>query len=216
MMRVVQWNEENKEEILAAAERIIKQGGVVVGPSDTVYGMYADATNPEAIGKIFQIKKRASEKALPIFVKDISDARQFAYIDDRKARFLEKVWPGPVTAVFHHKEKLPEILTGGQNTIGIRISNHPFLSGLLARRGSPLAQTSANFSGSEPIHSLAEIPAEWRKNRKVGLFVDGGELAGEQSIAVDFTRDEPMVLRSGAMQKRELDALLEWWREYRD
>ena len=187
----------------------MKSGGVIIGPSDTVYGIYANACDEKAVKKIFEIKKRAPEKALPIFVKDVATARKLAYIDDRKARFLEKVWPGSVTVVFHHKGKLPRILTGGLDTIGIRIPNHPFLLEFLRRIDLPLAQTSANISGRAPILSIEEIEGgELRKTKLVDLIVDGGELPNRSSTVVDFTRGEPAILRVGIITKKELDEAL--------
>ncbi|MBI2639819.1 MAG: threonylcarbamoyl-AMP synthase [Candidatus Sungbacteria bacterium] len=206
-MKVIKFDDGPKNEVFAAAEKVLKKGGVIIGPSDTVYGIYGDATNPETIRKIFKIKKRVSEKAFPIFVKDIATARKFAYIDDRKARFLEKVWPGPVTVVFHHKEKLPGVLTGGKDTIGIRIPNHQFLLELLQRLDFPLVQTSANISGGEPMRSV-EAAGGLGKESVVGLIIDGGELPKGPSTVVDFTRDNPIILRSGVITKKELDEIL--------
>ncbi|MFY9462152.1 MAG: L-threonylcarbamoyladenylate synthase [Candidatus Sungiibacteriota bacterium] len=208
-LKIVKLTDKNRKEVLSLSERILRRGGVVIGPSDTVYGIYANATDEKAVKKIFKIKKRAPEKALPIFVKDIAAARRLAYIDDRKARFLEKVWPGPATVVFHHKEKLPRVLTGGLNTIGIRIPANPFLSELLARIDFSLAQTSANISGRAPILSIEELEGgELRKTKLVDLIVDGGELPSRSSTVVDFTRSEPAILRVGIITKKELDEAL--------
>lgn len=199
----------NYQEVIVRAEKILKKGGIIIGPTDTVYGVFGDATNPEAIRKIFKIKKRSREKALPIFVKDIATARKIAYIDDRKAHFLEKVWPGPATVVFHHKEKLPHLLTGSRDTIGIRIPEYPFLRELLSRVDIPLVQTSANLAGSEPIRSAADALVIWKKEKGIDLVIDGGELPKQPSTVVDFTRDEPIVLRTGIITKKELDQLLD-------
>lgn len=207
-MKIVQLTDESKNDILLSAEKILKNGGIVIGPSDTVYGIYGDATNPEAIRKIFKIKKRVPEKAFPVFVKDIAAARKLVYIDDRKARFLEKVWPGPVTVVFYYKEKLPKVLTGGKDTLGIRIPNHPVLLELLMRVDFPLAQTSANISGADPVRSLEEVLVTWKKERMIDLIVDAGELPKGPSTVVDFTRNNPIILRSGVLTKGELDEML--------
>jgi len=207
-MKVIKLDDGSKNEVFIAAEKVLKSGGIVIGPTDTVYGIYCDATNPDSIRKIFKIKKRIPEKALPIFVKDITTARKLAYIDDRKTRFLEKIWPGPVTVVFHHKEKLPRVLTGGRDTIGIRIPNNPFILELFSRLDFPLAQTSANISGAEPMRSAEEVAALWKKETAVELIVDAGELSVEPSAVIDFTRDNPIILRSGIITKKELDEML--------
>ncbi len=169
------------KKVLSQTERILRSGGIVISPTDTVYGILGDATNAEAIKKMFALKQRPQEKAFPIFVKDIATARKYAYISDAKAKFLEKAWLAPLeisrpkaaaaaptggrisngaralTVVFQHKEKLPKILVGGLGTIGIRIPDHEFLLKLLARLDFPLAQTSANVSGKPPAKTTKEI-----------------------------------------------------------
>lgn len=188
---------------------IIKNGGVVAGPSDTVYGLFCDATNEQAIQKMFAIKQRPEEKAFPIWVKDIASARKLVYIYDKKARFLEKVWPGQVTVVFQHKEKLPSVLTGGLNTLGIRVPDHPFLLELLNRLDIPLAQTSANISGKPSAKTAKEVLASFESQpNQPDLVIDGGETSGIASTVVDFIRENPLIMRVGVMTKRELDKLI--------
>lgn len=226
LMKTIKLTKDLWKDALSLTERILRSGGVVVGPTDTVYGIFCDATNEKAIKKIFELKRRPEEKALPIFVKDIATARQYAYISDAKAKFLEKVWftpldkersenltgPLPITVVFRHKEKLPKILTGGLDTIGTRIPNHPFLLELLSRLDFPLAQTSANVSGGPPIRTIHELRESNLMRRcliRLGLVVDGGEIAGQASTMIDFTGNEPLILRSGLVTKQELDRLLQ-------
>lgn len=196
--------------VLSAAERTLRWGGTVVAPTDTVYGILGDATKAAAIKKIFGMKGRPREKALPVFVKDITAARKYAYISDVKAKFLEKVWPGSVTVVFQHKEKLPRILTGGLNTIGIRIPSNEFLLKLLSQLDFPLVQTSANVFGKSPARNVKEIKEYFGKS-EVGpdLIIDGGELGGEPSVVIDFTVNEPIILRTGVISRAKLDALLD-------
>lgn len=208
-MKVTVLHEENYKKILSMAERILKLGGIVAAPTDTVYGLLGDATRAEVVKKMFAMKKRPEEKAFPIFVKVIASARKYAYISDAKAKFLEKVWPGSLTVIFQHKEKLPKILTGGLDTIGIRIPNHRFLLELLARIEFPLAQTSANISGRPPARSRSEIKTYFGKEKeRPDLIIDGGEIAGRSSAVIDFTGKEPLVLRTGAVSKTELDRIL--------
>ena len=208
-MNILKLSDASQENILSSAERILKKGGVIIGPSDTVYGIYCDATNEKAVKKIFKIKRRVPEKALPIFVKDIAMARKLAYIDDRKAGFLEKIWPGAVTVVFHHKGKLPKILTGPLHTIAIRIPDHPLLLELLGRLDLPLAQSSANLSGRSPISAVSEMGDERLPETKlIEMVIDGGELPKQPSTVVDFSGSEPIALRSGILTKKELDQML--------
>ena len=215
-MRIVKLTKANHVKVLSLLERILRSGGVAVVPTDTVYGMVGDATSPEVIRKIFVMKQRPEERALPVFVKDIAAARKYAYISDVKAKFLERVWPGPVTAVFQHKEKLPAILTGSRNTMGVRVPNHPLLLELLPRFEAPLVQTSANIS-SLPSAKTIKQAALYFKDLKVrpDLMIDCGTLESKPSTVVDFTRDEPIILRTGLVSRAELDRLLEFVQESR-
>ncbi len=219
-MKIFQLTDLNQKEILEEAEKVLQAGGIIVSPTDTVYGILGSAGSGEAIKKMFAVKKRPQEKAFPVFVKSVAEARKFAYISDAKAKFLERIWPGPITVVFEHKGKLPDILTGGLNTLGLRAPNHNFLLKLLARLDFPLAQTSANISEKPPAKNLEEIKSyffpnanyanEMRTTRIIPeLVIDAGELSGKASTVVDFTGDSPIVLRTGLVSKEELEKLFQ-------
>ena len=202
--------QEHKEETLERAEAVIRSGGLIAARTDTVYGIIGDAANVEAIERLFDLKQRPKEKAFPIFVKDVAMARWFAYISDAKARFLEGVWPGPVTVVFNHKEKLPPLLTADSDTIAIRMPNYPFLLALLDRLNMPLAQSSANLSGLPPATSAQAVIASFEQQKqKPDLVLDGGEVAGTPSTIIDFTANEPRLVRSGLVSKDEIELLFE-------
>lgn len=232
-MKIVALKEKNCNKILAQVKKVLQSGGVAVVPTDTIYGIVGDATRPDVVKKIFAMKGRAAEKALPIFVKNVKEARKYAYISDAKAKFLEKAWPapletarpqgpsgaqaragsltgpGPVTAIFQHKEKLPKILSGGKDTIGVRIPNHPLLLELLSRLDFPLAQTSANISGMPAARDVKNVEIYFGKAKTMpDLVVDGGEVLGKPSTVVDFTGKEPVILRAGLISRAELDEVL--------
>lgn len=194
----------------AEAARVLTGDGIVIAPTDTVYGILGNAADEGAIRAMFAMKRRPEEKAFPIFVKDIADARRYAYISDAKAKFLERVWPGAVTAVFQHKEKLPALLTGGRDTIGMRVPDHAFTLRLLAELPVPLAQTSANVSSEPPAKTAAEAIAYFAKSdTKPDLVIDGGAVPGVSSTVIDCTGVSPLILRSGMMSKQELDRMLD-------
>ena len=187
---------------------VLRNGGIVIGPTDTVYGIFGDATKKQVIEKIFALKQRPLEKAFPIFVKDIEMARCYAYISDSKAKFLEKIWPGAITVIFHHKGKLSHVLTAGRDTIGIRISNHLFFLELLSQLDFPLVQTSANISGKKPAKNLKEIQEYFSGGEfKPDLIIDEGELAGSPSVIADYTKENLRLVRSGWISKTELDLM---------
>lgn len=194
---------------LMRAVSVLQAGGVIVVPTDTVYGLLCDAANATALEKMFAIKHRPREKAFPIFVRDIAHARRYAYISDVKAKFLARVLPGPVTAVFHHKEKLSAALTGGRDTIGIRIPDHPFITVLLEKLAVPLAQTSANISDAAPARTAAEATAYFEKNPdRPDIIIDGGPVSGVSSTVIDCTGVSPLILRSGIISKADIDRML--------
>lgn len=201
--------EKNFSDTISRAEAIIRSGGVVAVPTDTVYGLVGDATDKDAIKKIFVLKGRLKTKALPVFVKDVATARRFAYVSDKKAKILCRVWPGPVTAVFARKEKLPRMLTGDSDKIALRIPQGKFLSELLSRFDAPLVQTSANSSGSAPAKTAEEVIHYFGESRGgPDLLIDGGVCLGTASTVVDLSGEEPILLRAGRMDLEELQGAI--------
>ena len=202
--------EKRQEQALATCEDVIKKHGLAVVPTDTVYGIIGDAAQADVVRRLYNLKQRPKEKAFPVFVRDIAMARQFAYISDSKAKFLERVWPGAVTAIFHHKEKLPPLLTAGGDTIALRMPKDSFLSALLNRINVPLAQSSANISGMPPAATAQEAIASFEhQKQKPDLIIDGGTLSRTSSTVLDFTANKPRVIRSGLMSKEEIDFLMD-------
>ncbi|MEK7074923.1 MAG: L-threonylcarbamoyladenylate synthase [Patescibacteria group bacterium] len=196
----------NYEKALEKAASIITSGGLVVVPTDTVYGIIGDATNAGTIARLYTLKARQLEKAFPIFVRDVTMARWFAYISDAKARFLDNAWPSALTVIFHHKEKLPGILTSKQDTIALRMPQSPFVLALLSRVNIPLVQTSANLSDMPPAKSAAEVIASFAaEKQKPDLVIDGGDIAGMPSTIIDLTGKQPRLVRSGVMTKEDID-----------
>lgn len=208
-MEIVRLHELEPAVLAERVAAVIRRGGVAAVPTDTVYGLVCDAAEAAAVQRMFAMKARPQERAFPVFVRDVAMARRYAYISDAKARFLERVWPGAVTVIFHHKEQLPPALTGGKDTLGLRMSAHPLVAALLDRLHVPLAQTSANISDM-PAAAAAEDAAAYFRGRPDApdLIVDGGVLPGSSSTVIDCTGDSPLVLRAGPVSKQDLDAML--------
>lgn len=208
-MNIVKLTEDNYFGVFSEAEKILNDGGIVAGPTDTVYGLFGRADNPRTIKKIFAAKKRPFNKPLSVFIKDVLTARRYAYISDAKADFLKKVWPGPVTVVFHHKDKLPKILTGSQETLALRQPDNHLLAGLLEKVNFPLAQTSANLSGRSPAKNIDELQEYFAgEKQQPDLLIDGGKIEGQPSVVIDFTGSKPVVLRTGLISKNDFDQML--------
>ncbi len=188
---------------------LLRMGKVIICPTDTVYGLICDATNKKAIKKIFRIKKRPKGKPISIFVKDIKMAKKFAKINKKQEEFVEKVWPGPVTAIlekkersggqlFHdcEKERLLQFL-GGEKTIGIRIPNYKLIFNLINEINCPLAETSANVSDRPPSTKIKEVLNQFKKEKNhPDLIIDAGDLKpSKPSRVIDLTGKKPKVLR---------------------
>ena len=178
------------------AVEVLKAGGVVVSPTDTVYGFLADMQSPQAIEKIFQIKERDSSKPLGIFVKDLDMAKDVAVISSTQEEYLKEVWPGKVTAVLDQKGELPKEL-GVENTIGVRVPDYPLLIQIIERLGNPVVQTSANIAGDKPLGDAEEIKEVFGDREYApDILLDAGALpASEPSTVIDITGNEKKILR---------------------
>ncbi len=177
----------------------LKKGKVIISPTDTIYGLLGDATNPETVKRIFNIKKRSFEKPLPIFVPNIEEAKRFVFIE--KEDFLKKHWPGKLTAILKatkEGEKLGKgILKNGK--IGIRIPNYDFVLQVLEKLGKPLTSTSANLSGCPGGGDFNKIVSSFVEE-KPDLAVNGGKLKeSESSSVIDLSNNNFKVLRNGSI-----------------
>ena len=200
-------NGKSKNKDIALASLIIKNGGLVISPTDTVYGFLADAQNKKAVENIFKIKKRPKSKPLPIFVKNLKMAKQLAFIDDRQEKVLKRYWPGKYTFVLNSKPIFGSIrepsksqnskLYGvGKKTIALRITRHKFLNDLLKKVNKPLVQTSVNISSRKPLHKIGDIFATFGKNKLISLIIDAGDIKNAKpSKIIDLTTKESRILR---------------------
>lgn len=186
--------------IIEEAGRIIKNGGVIVCPTDTVYGLICDATNKKAVEKIFKIKKRPKSKPLPLFAKDLKMAKKLAEIDRNQEKFLKKVWPGKITVVLKSTRLRPPI--GGtsarqRKTIALRVPKHKVISYLLSVIGRPLAQTSANISGQPASNNIKDILEQFKgKKHQPDLIVRYSvSNKSKPSKIIDLTKKPYKILR---------------------
>ena len=193
--RVSKLNKTNQKFLIKEAVNLLKQGGVLVCPTDTVYGLLADATNQKAVARIFALKKRSTSKALPIFVRDLKMAKKLAQIYQRQEVFLKKVWPGQVTVVLKRK-KGSKIYGVKPNTIALRIPNNSFLQQLLTKFNRPLIATSANLSGEPASTHLQDIFQQFKdQDWLVDLFIEADTKPKRPSLIVDLIGEEIKILR---------------------
>lgn len=178
----------SKKAVLVAT-KAIKQGKVVIFPTDTIYGFLALAENKKAVEKIYKIKKRPKSKPLPVFVKDIKMAKQLAEIDNgpASAKGYGVAKPGKITFIFKRKNNI-KLYDGGKGTIALRIPKYKALNDLLKKINRPLAQTSVNISGQPAMNKITDITKQFGATSGAVLIIDAGNLPkNKPSKIVDLT-----------------------------
>jgi L-threonylcarbamoyladenylate synthase len=191
-----------------AAARILAEGGLVVVPTDTVYGLAAALSRPDAVARIFVAKRRPQERAIPLLVDSLADLDQVATeIPDAARRLIERFWPGGLTLILPGRPEIPTVITAGGRTVAVRMPNHRVVRELIRRLGSPLPTTSANVHGRPSPRSAAEAAAEL--SDAVGLILDDGPApGGVDSTIVDPLVNPPRILRVGAISIGEIEAAI--------
>jgi L-threonylcarbamoyladenylate synthase len=186
---------------LTDATAAIRRGDLVIYPTETVYGLGANALDREAIERVFQAKGRSRDKPLSMALPELSAAADHARLSDRERRFCERFLPGPVTVLVERTDRVPDQLVAGGDRVGLRVPDHDIARDL-ARRTGPITATSANRSGEASARRIAEIDPEIRERATV---VDGGETPGTESTVVDV--DDDRIVRRGALAD-EIEAWL--------
>lgn len=191
---------------IAQAIRILRQGGLIAFPTETVYGLGADATNPAAVARIFHAKGRPSTNPIIVHVADEQTARRYAAQWPEKAEQLaRKFWPGPLTLVVQRSSSLAPQVSAGRETVGLRAPDHPLALELLRQFDGPIAAPSANrsthVSPTTAQHVLEELGS------RVDLILDGGPCkVGIESTVLDLSGNVPMILRPGAVTQEQIAA----------
>lgn len=191
------------------AMKYLKNGEVVAFPTETVYGLGADATNEKAVQKIFKAKGRPSDNPLIVHVASIEQAKHYVKDWPKKAdQLAQHFWPGPLTIILYKKGPLAKTVTAELNTVGIRIPDHPIAKQIIEESGLPLAAPSANSSGKPSPTSAIHVKQDL--DGKIAGIVDGGETGvGLESTVLDLTDpDTPVILRPGGISKDQLEAII--------
>ncbi len=185
--------------LLRKAVDIIKKGGLVIFPTDTVYGLGCNPFNEKALGRLFQVKKRVSNKPVPILVSSLKKAEEIAEFSSFAKKIASQYWPGALTLVLPAKPKVPPSLLGRGDSVGIRIPNHQLTLLLIRGVGGYLIGTSANLSGRKPACTSEE--AGEQLGEKVDMILDGGRCPiGNSSTVVDVISSPPRILRQGTLE----------------
>ena len=200
-------NNINKEEIKKQAE-ILREGKTVIFPTETVYGLGANALDEEAVSKIYKAKGRPSDNPLIVHIYDKKQVNQLAENINEKAEIImDKFWPGPITIILNKKDIVPMRTSGGLDTVAIRMPSNPVAKALLEEVKLPIAAPSANISGrpspTKGIHVYHEM-----NNRVDGIIIGGDCTFGLESTVLDLTNDVPMILRPGSITKEDLENVI--------
>ena len=196
------------EEDIAKAGEIVADGGLVAFPTETVYGLGADAFDPEAVASIYAVKGRPSDN--PSIVH-IADREQLSMLTPEITPMMERVmdafWPGPVTMICQKTYEVPYVTTGGLDSVGIRMPSNEVARALIRAAGCPIAAPSANLSGKPSPTSAEHVKDDF--DGKIGAIIDGGPCEiGIESTVIDMTGDVPMILRPGIMTQEDFEEKL--------
>jgi len=196
------------EAAVAAAARSLREGGLVAFPTETVYGLGADATNAAAIARLYQAKGRPAFNPLIAHVGDIAAARQIARFDAPATALAEAFWPGPLTLVLPKTQgcAVADLATAGLDTVAIRIPAHPVARDILRVFGGPVVAPSANISGHVSPTTAAHVQSDLAG--RIDLIVDGGPVAVGVESTIVGCFDAPMLLRSGGLPRAEIERVL--------
>lgn len=201
-MRLLEANDES----IKGAAFMLKEGGVVIYPTETVYGIGCIPSDPDAAQRICKIKQRA-DKSLPLICSDIEVARKIVEMTPNAERLAAKFWPGPLTIVLTSRVKYSTWVTHGASTLGVRVTEHTVAQKLAKAAGGVIVSTSANVSGEEPAKSAQGAKEIF--GDKVDLILDGGPSPrSESSTVVDLTGEDVWLLRKGPITGEQIMAVL--------
>lgn len=188
--------------------KILRDGGTVIFPTETVYGLGADALDEKAAKKIYEAKGRPSDNPLIVHIADKEEIHKIATdIDERVYKVMDKFWPGPITIVLKKKDIVPAITSGNLDTVAVRMPSHPIALSLIKESGVFVAGPSANISG-RPSPTDEENVYEEMNNRVDGIILGGDSNVGLESTVLDLTGDIPTILRPGGVTLEELSDVL--------
>lgn len=191
---------------ITVASKIVKKGGTIIYPTETVYGLGCDPFNIDAVNNLLEVKGKRT-KPFPILAATIEDAKKAAFISLDGKKLAAKFWPGPLTLIFPKKPTIPDIVTFKQDSVGLRVPNNEIALELIHLSGGLLIGSSANRTGEKPPRSVQEISEELKDI--VDVVVDGGiTVKGIPSTVVDLILKKPRILREGPISLKEISDVL--------
>jgi L-threonylcarbamoyladenylate synthase len=189
------------------AVRVLREGGLVCYPTDTVYGIGAAAGDDAAVRRLFAVKGRSLDKPLPLLLADASDAARVAEVTPLAKALATRFWPGALTVVMRKAASYRSLALAGGGTVALRVPDHGLVRSIVRALGEPITGTSANRSGARAPVSAAEVALQM--GEMVELIIDGGRsLTRLESTVIDITHDEPEIVREGAVGRGEVEEAL--------
>lgn len=206
---VFDWQDEVNEQELNKVVQILSDGGIAIFPTETVYGIGANAYNEESVRRIYEVKNRPGEKPLSIMVSGIDEIGKYAIIEnDVERKIINSFMPGAITIILKKKQGLFDYISSGKDTIGIRIPDNKIILEILNKLKLPIVAPSANISGMPSGVSLEDIKKDF--DGKVNVCINGGKAKlGESSTIVQVINGKPVILRQGKITLEEINKVLE-------
>lgn len=197
-------------DVLGEVAGVLKKGGSIVYPTDTVYGLGVNPFDDFAVRRLFRIKKRPANKPVPLIVKSIAMAKKLAYIDSRKEKILCALWPGPVNVVLCKRDIISSLISAGTATVALRVPDSKFCLDFIGAFNGPITSTSANISGEPAMNDAKAIYDRFNKEvYKPDLIINAGVLEKKQpSTVIDLTKDKPKIIRVGPVKLKQLKEVL--------
>lgn len=197
IIRRITSNEDDNRRIISEAATILRNGGLVAFPTETVYGLGGDAFDSHAASAIYAAKGRPSDNPLIVHISEVSDLTKLSdHIPNSAYLLADKFWPGPLTIIVKKNERVPLTITGGLSTVAVRLPEHPVARAIIKESGTFIAAPSANLSGRPSPTSGNHVIEDL--NSRIDMIVDGGSInIGLESTIIDLTEDIPVVLRPG-------------------
>jgi L-threonylcarbamoyladenylate synthase len=194
--------------VIREAGAVLRQGGLVAFPTETVYGLGANALDPRAVTGIFRAKGRPGDNPLIVHIEGPEALANYVErIPPAVSKLAERFWPGPLTLVIENRNKFPAVVTGGLETVAVRVPGHPVALALIRAAGVPVAAPSANISGRPSPTTAGHVMDDLAG--RIDLVLDGGPSGlGVESTVLDLTGRNPVILRPGGVTRRELEAVL--------
>lgn len=196
---IYDWKNSINEEELDNVIKVIKKGGVVIFPTDTVYGVAANSLDEDAIKKLYELKGRNDNKPICVLTSSMDKIEKIAYVREEEQKIIDKYMPGALTIILDKKDEVSDILTSSLKTVGVRIPNNEIALKILSKLDYPLATTSANISGMKAAVKKEDLITEF--DNKVDIIIDGGVTDLKiSSTIVKIENNEIKVLRQGSIK----------------